>query len=281
MSGSFTQTTEPLDAAFIRSMLPPVAQSRLSGIEVLGETDSTNAAMQRLSQGQQHGRVILAERQTAGRGRRHRRWFSPHACNIYMSLGWRFERNPAGLAAWPLAVAVAACRALTKAGLEGHGIKWPNDILVEGAKLAGILVELGMGQDGRSNAVIGIGINVAMPDSTGAKDAIDQPWTDLSSQMLPQGGAISRNRVAALVLEEEVFAALAFEAEGFDPFRPDWQMLDLIDGREVTVSQGGSMTTGIARGVGEKGGLRLEVQSAQGLRKIKEFHAGDVSVRQA
>jgi BirA family biotin operon repressor/biotin-[acetyl-CoA-carboxylase] ligase len=281
MSTPHVESPEPLDAQSVRSFLSSGARSRLSGIDVLDEIDSTNAAMQRMSPGEQHGHVILAEQQTAGRGRLHRRWFSPRACNIYMSLGWQFERKTSELAALPLAVAVAACRALARTSLRGYGIKWPNDILVDGAKLAGILVELGLGQNGRSKAVIGIGLNVAMPDSLDAGQAIDQPWTDLSRQLPPGGSAISRNLVAALLLEEQLSAAGAFDAGGFDTFRSDWRLLDLLVGREVTITQGDGITTGIARGIGQNGGLRLEVQTPQGLRKIQEFHAGDVSVRQA
>ena len=110
---------------------------------------------------------VLAECQTGGRGRREKSWHSPAGGNIYLSLGWWFRDCQWPLSTLPLIVAIAVCQALARAGLRGHGIKWPNDILVEGKKLAGILVEMQSAGSGPALAVIGVGLNVRMPSPAG------------------------------------------------------------------------------------------------------------------
>ena len=135
----------------------------------------------------------------AGRGRRGRRWHSPEGGNLYLSLGWRFRQPLAELGCLPLVVALSAAAALTRSGLEGHRIKWPNDLLIDGPKLCGCRVEMQGDAGGPYHAVLGIGINIQMPRSE-ATSAIDQPWTDVKTH-LPD---CSRNGLAALLLEELV-----------------------------------------------------------------------------
>ncbi len=259
-----------------------VALHRLAQITVVAETDSSNSALKRLPPEQQHAHALLAECQTSGRGRRQRNWYSPPGCNVYLSLGWRFEHRPVWLSTLPLMTAVCICRALAHTGLTTYGIKWPNDILIDGAKLAGILVEVQAAGSGAAHAVIGVGVNVFMPPTgeAGREAAalIDRPWTDIASRLPAEVSGLSRNRVAALLLEQLLNGIAEFEAAGFQPFAKGWHELDLLVGRQLMIEHNGKHTTGIARGIDDHGSLVLESKELGGSVVRKAFHAGEVSV---
>lgn len=187
---------DALDAVAIASSVSPSTSQLLRGIEVLEETDSTNDVLLRRSASELHGRAVLAERQTAGKGQRGRNWRSPGG-NIFLSLGWRFETAPHDLPALSLVVGICVCRALAEIGVTGHRVKHPNDILVNGAKLCGILVESRGGRKQR-DTVTGIGVNVRLDRA--AEAAIDQPCTDL--RRLVGDELPSRNAVVAKILDE-------------------------------------------------------------------------------
>lgn len=267
---------DSLDAGSIRAAMAPAFAAKLGQLTVLPETDSTNSAVLRLPGDRQHAHAVLAERQTRGRGRRERSWHSPAGGNIYLSLGWWFRDNRWPLSTLPLLTAVAACRALSRAGLSGHGIKWPNDVLVDGRKLAGILAELQSAGDGPALAVIGIGLNVRMPSEGGAEpgEGIDRPWTDLASEIGPGGAAPGRNRMAALLLDALLEALERFEQSGFAPFENEWQKLDLLQDRTIRLEQDGEIIAGVARGIDTTGGLLLERPGAG----LRTFHSGEVSI---
>ena len=215
------QPVETLDPEQIRKLMSAGSLQRLGQISILAETDSSNSALKRFPLEQQHAHALLAERQTSGRGRRQRSWYSPPGCNVYLSLGWRFDHSQGRLSTLPLMTAVCICRALAHTGLTAYGIKWPNDILAGGAKLAGILVEVQAAGGGSVHAVIGVGVNVFMP-ATGAigreaEAVIDRPWTDIASQLPVGASDLSRNGVVALLLENLVYGITAFEGDGFQP----------------------------------------------------------------
>jgi len=263
-----------LDAGRIREGMSPAAQAKLR-LTLLQETDSTNSAVQRLPGDRQHAHAVLAECQTIGRGRRQRSWHSPAGGNIYLSLGWWFSDNKWPLSTLPLVAAIAVCRALARAGLQGHGIKWPNDILVDKKKLAGILVESQSTGNGPALAVIGIGLNVRMPSPQAgdAGAAIDRPWTDLVSQLDSEDAGISRNRLSSFLLEELLSVLEQFEASGFEGFREDWQELDILEGSRIELEHNGGTLAGVARGVDQNGGLLLETENSV----IRAYHSGEVS----
>lgn len=267
---------DQLDADLIRSFMPGAALEKLQHITLLQEVDSTNTALLRLPGEQQHAHAVMAEHQTGGRGRRTRSWHSPPGGNIYLSLGWWFNENDKPLSTLPLIAAVAVCRALSRSGLSGHGIKWPNDILVDGRKLAGILVELQSAASGPALAVVGIGLNVRMPaaETDELAAAIDRPWTDLASAPGLAHKDISRNQLAAWLLEELPQALETFQSEGFEAFKSDWLDLDLLHGRNIRVEQGNREIAGRARGVDHDGGLLLETSPSV----VRVFHSGEVSV---
>jgi BirA family biotin operon repressor/biotin-[acetyl-CoA-carboxylase] ligase len=273
---SQTVPQDPLDVGEIRKSMAAASLSGLRQLTLLTQTDSTNTAILRMPGDSQHAHAVLADQQTGGRGRRQKSWHSPAGGNIYLSLGWWFRQCDWPLSTLPLVVAVAVCRALSRAGLQGHGIKWPNDILVGKKKLAGILVEAQSSGRNPALAVAGIGLNVRMPrfDEQNLSDMIDRPWTDLATEMKPAGAGISRNRLVALLLEELLAALDGFESNGFAPFSDAWRKRDLLQGRKITLEFNGQQISGEARGVDNNGGLLLKT----GLADIQVFHAGEVSV---
>ena len=266
---------DKLDGGLIRKEMNPALLAKLRQLTLLQKTDSTNTAVLRLPGDRQHAHAVLADRQTGGRGRRQRSWHSPPGGNIYLSLGWWFRKTDGPLSTLPLVVAIAVCRALSRASLRGHGIKWPNDILVGDKKLAGILVELQSVGSGPALAVVGVGLNVRMPSAETDElvTAIDRPWTDLASVLKADSG-ISRNRLAAYLLDELLEALEHFESNGFEAFGNTWQELDLLNGRDIVLEQRGQQISGTARGVDHNGGLLLE--TAPGA--VQVFHSGEVSV---
>jgi BirA family biotin operon repressor/biotin-[acetyl-CoA-carboxylase] ligase len=266
-----------LDAGRIRQGMAPAVKAKLRQLTLLQETDSTNTAVLRLPGDRQHAHAVLAECQTGGRGRRQRSWHSPAGGNIYLSLGWWFRDNKWPLSTLPLLVAIAVCRALARAGLRGHGIKWPNDILADKKKLAGILVEMQSAGSGSALAVIGVGVNVRMPSNEPGEPviAIDRPWTDLVSRLQAEDAGISRNQLVSFMLDEMLDSLERFEREGFDGYRDAWRELDLLQGKRIVLEQNGQLLSGVAQGVDKNGGLLLETETSA----IQVFHSAEVSIQ--
>lgn len=262
---------ELLDAARIEADLTAAARPWVSALEVRERIDSTNSyLLHRAKEGLAGGAVCLAEWQSAGRGRRGRSWVSPFGANLYLSLLWRFALEPALLSGVSLAVGVALVRALSGLGIDGLGLKWPNDLLWRGRKLAGVLLEFGGESGGSCYIVAGVGLNVAMPRF--AEWQIDQPWVDLRGIVGPPG--ISRNAVAARLISELITALVQFEQGGFEAFRADWRRFDLTHGRPVTLHLPDAAIAGIARGVDESGALLLETPAG-----VRRFLGGEISLR--
>lgn len=262
---------ELLDADRIRAGLSPRAVRLLQRLELRETVGSTNTeVMLGLERGWGPGSVCTAEQQTAGRGRRGRRWVSPYARNLYVSLAWAYDRGAAALNGLSLAVGVGVARALAACGLPPVQLKWPNDILSGGAKLGGILLETAGDADSACQVVVGVGLNVAMPVSSGG--AIDQRWTDIST--LAGGACPGRNVLLAALLNELLPLLEAFEVEGFGPWRAAWQDLDACAGAEVTLETGGRAVVGIARGVDGRGALQLETAAG-----IESVFGGEITLR--
>lgn len=238
-------------------------------LEIHPELDSTSGYLARLPPEDRHGCVVIAEYQVSGRGRRDRRWQSPPASGLYISLGWRFECSMMQLGALSLAVGLAAARAVkTACGLDIE-LKWPNDLMHNGRKLGGCLVEIGGDADGPCIAVIGIGINARVPD------AFDpgQPSTDLWRAC----GEDDRDKLAAALFASLPPLLHQLESEGFGVMRPEWAERDTLEGRRLRVSMpNGGTQSGLARGVSERGGLYVENGG-----KIRELLMGEVTVRGA
>lgn len=260
---------ELLSQTAIMAELHPHAQAVFPAVEILLSTDSTNRQVASSMGASRKPLVCLAETQQEGRGRRGRQWVSPFAANNYLSIGWRFNQLSASLDGLSLCVGLALVRAAQRAGVCGIGLKWPNDLLFEGQKVAGVLIEIVGELSGPVQVVIGIGVNVAMTRAQGK--AIDQSWTTLSDIA---GHRISRNTMAALVINQLVDILPQFEQGGFAIFREEWSGCDVLQGRTVEVDMAGRKVQGVARGVNYSGELLLE--TATGLEPIR---GGEVSVR--
>jgi len=263
------QPLELLDADRIRAEFGASTHSLVDGLHVLGSVDSTNTrASADLPTESGRARVWLAEHQTAGRGRRGRSWVSTFGENLYLSLAWRFDLPMSQLAGLSLVAGVVVAETLHCEGLQGHALKWPNDVLVDGRKLAGILVDVSGEAGGPATAVIGVGINLSMPAADAG--AIDQPWTDLRRV----GVHLSRNRVAGMLVERMVEACTTFSSGRLDPFLERWGRFDGLRGSRVAIVRGEHVVEGVYRGIAPSGALVLEEATGR-----TEHHAGEVSLR--
>ena len=262
------EPVELLDSDAVRQRLDAVSAAQLGGLELHLELDSTNAALRRRIHDLPCGHACFAERQVNGRGRRGRPWVSPFARNLYLSLTWHFDGGAAELSGLSLAVAVAVLQALQRSGVPDVGLKWPNDVVVQGRKLAGILLEVSGEENGRWRVVTGVGVNVRMPSQEAA--AIDQPWTDVES--LRPG--VRRNDLAGDLLHELLLAHAQYAQAGFAPFRERWQAADAVAGRPVVLSTPREAFAGRAQGVDDDGALLLD-----GAAGLQRFTTGEVSLR--
>lgn len=260
-----------LDAELIRSMLG--ASGAELQIEVIECASSSNALLlQRCTQGAASGTVLAVEWQTAGRGRLGRTWHSGLGDTLTFSLLWRFDGGLAALSGLSLAVGVAMMRALHELGIAGAGLKWPNDVLLNDGKLAGILIEAQGDMLGPSAVVIGIGLNLTVPEAL--RELIGQPVSDLTSLDMPQA---ERNKVLAVSLRHLAEVLHGFGQGGFAPLRDEWESRHVFQGRSVKMLMpDGSHVAGTVLGVTDEGVLRLMTGRGEQL-----FNAGEVSLRSA
>jgi len=240
-------------------------------VEVVDTIDSTNSELSRRATRQDiHRHVLVAEAQTAGRGRRGRAWTVVAGGSITFSLGWRFEQGANYLSGLTLAVGLAVARGLEALGFAGIELKWPNDLVRRQAKLGGILVELTGDALGPSLAIIGIGLNAQLPAA--ARRSIGQPVTDLAS--IARRRAIDRNLLLARILRELAAVLEAFAVRGFAPLRADWQRRHALQRKPVQVLlPDGSSARGEVVGVDAEGALVVD-NRGQRLR----FLSGEVSL---
>ncbi|MCB1747680.1 MAG: biotin--[acetyl-CoA-carboxylase] ligase [Gammaproteobacteria bacterium] len=251
---ALAQGFEALDRAALRERLDGAACVAWPAIEVARVTDSTNERLLRaLDSGDIHGHALFAEFQTAGRGRRGDRWISPPGSGLCFSCGWRFDAPPSTFSALSLVVGLAVVRCLREAGADDARLKWPNDVVRNGRKLAGILIEMRSEAGGPCHTVIGIGVNIAL--SPQARAAIDQPSDDVTAAC---GHAVSRNALAASLLGRLGAMLAEFATQGFAPFRDDWLAHDALVGRTVLLDLGPRTVSGRARGVDAHGALLIE-----------------------
>ena len=266
-----------LDAQAITLALSPSASEYLAVVEVFQNIDSTNKYARELTEnGSASGAVVLAEQQSAGRGRRGKNWVSPFAANIYLSMVWDFEQGAQALEGLSLAIGVAVKRVLTAQGIDAVKLKWPNDIYVEQRKLGGILLEMVGDPAGQCTVIVGIGLNVSMPAKSG--DEIEQDWTDVATELKRQNSAAaspSRNALAAALISEILPLLSTFQSQGFAAYRDEWQAADAFYGLNAVISTPKQSIVGIVKGVDTNGALRLELESG----KIESFIGGELSLR--
>jgi BirA family transcriptional regulator, biotin operon repressor / biotin---[acetyl-CoA-carboxylase] ligase len=223
---------EFIDVGRVRRQLG--ATARRITLDVADEVDSTSTRLMELAtRGAPPGTCLVAEWQSAGRGRRGRSWVASLGGSLTFSLLWRFERGAGHLGGLSLAVGVAVARALRSCGAERVQVKWPNDVVSDFRKIAGILVETSGEMQGPSVAVIGAGVNYRLGER--AIDRIDQPVTDVAqcTRQLP-----SRSDLLARLLSELVVALDAFDRHGFPALRDAWRALHAYQGKRVRVIPG-------------------------------------------
>lgn len=262
-----------LQADRVAAALPPAIAPRLLHGECLWSTDSTNALL--LARGlSQPGRFdyVTAEYQSAGRGRRGRSWFAPPGGAVCLSWSWSFDVLPPQSGALSLAIGVSALRALARCGIHGLGLKWPNDLLADGRKLGGILIELKSESGGPALVVVGIGLNVAL--SRQVSDSVAASGTEATDLWSLGARGLDRSTLVAALLAAGVDAVLQFSREGLAPFLDEFREADALRGREVVVSGVRENMHGTALGVDPDGALLLA--TAAGSRR---FLSGEVSVR--
>ncbi len=262
---------ELLDKKRILVGISPDLRSFLSSVEIHFEIDSTNSylMLQVRQKSVATGAVCLAEFQSAGRGRRGRQWISPFASNLYLSLYWKFSLSPMQLSGLSLAVAVAVANTLQATGLNDVAVKWPNDILWQGKKLAGVLLEVTEDVAGVSDVVIGVGLNVRMPER--AAEQIDQAWIDLESAL---GQTVSRNQLTSVLLEKLLETVSLYQTSGLVSFLERWRAMDMMNGSAAVLNVYNKDIYGISRGVNEAGALLFESEG-----KTNSYQSGEVSLR--
>jgi len=263
-----------LDAATIVAALPAAVRGNLLALDVVWSLASTNSSLLESAAAVPPGlaRVLLAEHQSAGRGRRGRSWLAPLGGSLCLSIGWTFAEVPREISALSLAVGVGVRRALEGLGISGIRLKWPNDLVAGDQKLGGILIELRAEAGGPGYVVVGLGLNVSLPAAQRAElVAAGTAAIDLESLGAPQP---NRNLLAAAVVAELLQTLAQFGEQGFGAFAADWAVADNLRGRAVRLESPAGSTQGIARGIDADGALRVETS-----RGIERFLSAEVSVR--
>lgn len=236
-------------------------------VEVVAQTGSTNADLLARAASLDAPLLLVAEHQTAGRGRAGRSWLSSPEGSLTFSLAWKFDGGPQALTGLPLAIGVALAEALGALG-QPVQLKWPNDLLKDGDKLAGILVETQAAPGGGTWTVIGIGLNLLMPDEMEAR-------LGRSAAGLPWLARMERDALLAALLDGLASALREFAARGFAAFAARWNLRHAWQGEAVVLLDHGVVRQeGRAAGVDDSGRLLLDTMEGR-----IAIMAGDVSLR--
>ncbi|MBH0063398.1 MULTISPECIES: bifunctional biotin--[acetyl-CoA-carboxylase] ligase/biotin operon repressor BirA [unclassified Pseudoalteromonas] len=242
-------------------------------VEVHPIIDSTNSELMRRIQAKtalESGTVIVAEMQQAGRGRRGRVWQSPFGANLYYSYFWRLDDGLQAAMGVSIAVGLAvydAIKALYQIDVE---LKWPNDIYINKQKLAGVLVELDGQPQGPCQLVIGIGINLQMPESF--SQHIDQAWTDLNQHTQK----LDKNQLVASLTYYLEQRLVQYRQTGLQDMYEQWNSLNAFAGDYVELNTGHRSWRGICEGIDPQGGIRIRQDG-----EVKSYYGGEVSLRKA
>lgn len=235
---------------------------------VHNQLDSTNLEVKRLLKKGHNSVAVIAEEQSHGRGRRGRKWQSPCATNIYLSLAWPITQGMSQLEGLSLSVGLAVYRTLKKHIKYDLGLKWPNDVLVDRKKISGILIELHGDPADRCYAVIGVGVNINLQQD---QLAIDTPWT---STLIETGHVLDRTQITTELLLS-INQVLAEHLEhGFEPLRADWERAHLWHNALVKLSFAEREIEGRVLGVTAVGELKLLVEGEE-----RCFAGGELTLR--
>jgi len=269
---------ELLDVAALRASAKAADLSLPADCAVFFEIPSTNEYLQAADAPPVAApRLVFAELQTAGRGRRGRQWLAPFGSGLTFSIGWTFAEMPADLSALSLALGVCVVRALRAMGAADTQLKWPNDIVHRHHKLGGLLLQMRSEAGGPAYVVAGLGLNLELPAALQESlraSPLATPPTDLATAC--GGVPPSRVAVAARVAGTMLDGFATFARAGFAPFAADWSAFDSLRNATVTVLRHDGPLEGIARGADQEGALMVEVAG-----RLEKVHAGDVSLRRA
>lgn len=262
-----------LDRERISSYLEPRALQLLSRIDIHDVIDSTNNhLLEAARNGDSSGLICVSEYQSGGKGRRGRGWVSPFGHNIYLSALWRYQCGPGSIAGLSLAIGVAVVKALIRLGVDDIGLKWPNDIYWRRRKLAGILIEVSGESGGPCHAVIGVGLNLYLPDRQA--EAIEQAWADLR-QIIGDSVFEQRNKLVALLLNELLPVIAEFDKQSLSEVAREWRHFDCMQGEAAAIYIGNQIYRGIVQGIDDQGMLLLDDSDG----KRRSFASGEVSFR--
>jgi BirA family biotin operon repressor/biotin-[acetyl-CoA-carboxylase] ligase len=254
------------------SKISSSVQQHISSFDVLQFVSSTNDVVAKnLAQQHQSGIICITEMQGAGRGRRGREWLSPPAGNFYGSVGWIFNDGFSVIEGLSLAVGVAIIKAMESVGASDLELKWPNDVLHQGKKIAGILIEMTGEVGGACQVVVGVGVNLQLPEVI--KQQITQPVTDLYSIC---GHAVDRQKLTAAIISEIISLLSDYDKTGFSKWQNEWLRYDAFKNKQILIIGMQAPLHGIARGVDEHGNLLLETEG-----EMMKVYGGEVSLRQA
>lgn len=267
-----------LDKKELLNNIPEHMVHKLQDIRIFPTIESTSSYAMQLVQSKELDLkdnkvfVCLAEQQTSGKGRRGKVWVSPFGNNLYLTLVREFSTGVSELEGLSLVIGLAVIRVLQARQIQGLGIKWPNDILWQGKKLAGILLEVSGDPTGLSQVLIGLGLNVSANKES--MQAVDQEWIDLKTL---GKDVTDRNSLAAELITEIVEMVEEFEAKGFVAFKAEWDKNDALKDQQVELKTSSNQPSGIkgkVLGVSDQGALMLQTESG-----VETFHGGEVSPR--
>lgn len=244
----------------INACLSEPVRAKLDLIEVFSEIESTNSYLLAQS-GPKPGRcrAVLADYQSAGRGRMGKVWESPRSAGLYLSVAYTFGKMPRKFSCLTLAVGLAVASGLRELGADGVKLKWPNDLVALDGKLGGILTELQPGKAEATTVVVGIGINLALDGQLDDIATGIGRVADLQQVMREQP---DRQVVAAAIIEQLLPTLMHFEAEGFDAFYEQWQQLDWLHGKTLRVDTPHGHVEGTACGIDDDGALLVHIGDA-------------------
>ena len=240
-------------------------------LELHDQLESTNSyLMKQASSGAAHATCVAASLQTRGKGRRGRAWQAGLGSSLTFSLLWRFQVGASALSGLSLAVGIAIIRALHSLNVDAAKLKWPNDVLVNQEKLAGILIELQGDMEGPSAAVIGIGINLRLPENL--KQHIDQAAIDLETVT---SQPINPSEFLGLLLKNLANVLSEFENGGFESLREEWMQHHAYQGQTVQLSlPDGREIEGVVNNIAVDGVLLVDTAAG-----TQRFSAGEISLR--
>jgi BirA family biotin operon repressor/biotin-[acetyl-CoA-carboxylase] ligase len=282
VTGKGYKLSEPLtllDENNIQRKLLELGQK--NKVEVHNIIDSTNSYLLRRLPNQNHNlQVCLAEYQDSGRGRRGRKWISPFGSHIYMSMYWFLEQGMAAAMGLSVVSALAVSDAIKDLYQIDVQLKWPNDIYFDGVKLAGILIDLEGQALEPCHCVIGIGLNINMPQKSA--EQVDQPWTDLQEvihKSIPNSeyknnDVIDRDELAATLITKLSVRLQQHQSEGLTTMVNEWAKHDFYFNKPVKLITGTRKKKGICRGINSQGALLLEVDG-----QVSPVYGGEVSLR--